>query len=225
MSCLVKICGLKHVATVDAAVQAGADALGFVFAKSVRQVTARHAAFIAANVPENVLRVAVMMHPTAQEWEEVKTIFCPDVLQTDAEDFKELDVPDEITKWPVIREGTISADEDLPNTFVYEGKTSGQGETVDWGFAAGLAVRGQLILGGGLNQDNVVDAIRRAKPFGVDVSSAVESSPGEKDPDLIRSFVDTVRKAPNPRGRTLEGTWNEIDTGFQRSGNFDESAD
>lgn len=201
MSCLVKICGLRHVATVDAAVQAGADAVGFVFAKSVRQVTAQHAAFIAANVPQNVLRVAVMMHPTAQEWEEVETIFCPDVLQTDAEDFEELNVSDEITKWPVIREGTISANEDLPNTFVYEGKTSGQGLTVDWSFAASLAMRSRLILGGGLSQDNVIDAIRQAKPYGVDVSSAVESSPGEKDPNLIRSFVHTVRRAPNPRGR------------------------
>lgn len=201
MSCLVKICGLKHVATVDVAVQAGADAVGFVFAKSVRQVTARHAAFIAANVPENVLRVAVMMHPTADEWEEVQMIFCPDVLQTDAEDFENLDVPDDIRQWPVIREGTISEDGELPNTFIYEGKTSGQGETVDWSLAAGLALRSQLILGGGLSQDNVAEAIRQVRPFGVDVSSAVESSPGEKDPDLIQAFINTVRATPNPRSK------------------------
>ncbi len=201
MSCLVKICGLKHVATVDVAVQAGADAVGFVFAKSVRQVTARHAAFIAANVPENVLRVAVMMHPTAEEWEEVQMIFCPDVLQTDAEDFENLDVPDDIRQWPVIREGTISEDGELPNTFIYEGKTSGQGETVDWSLAAGLALRSQLILGGGLSQDNVAEAIRQVRPFGVDVSSAVESSPGDKDPDLIHAFINTVRATPNPRSK------------------------
>ncbi len=199
MSCLVKICGLKHVATVDAAVKAGADAVGFVFAKSVRQVTARHAAFIAANVPEHVVRVAVMMHPSADEWEEVQTIFCPDVLQTDAEDFQQLDVPDDITRWPVVREGTVSENGDLPNTFVYEGKTSGQGETVDWSIAASLAARSQLILGGGLSQENVAEAIRQVGPFGVDVSSAVESSPGEKDPELIRAFIDTVRTTPNPR--------------------------
>jgi len=199
MSCLVKICGLKHVATVDAAVQAGADAVGFVFAKSVRQVTARHATFIAANVPENVIRVAVMMHPSAAEWEEVQTIFCPDVLQTDADDFQELVVPDDVTRWPVIREGAIAEDGELPNTFVYEGKTSGQGEAVDWNFAAGFAVRSQLILGGGLSQDNVADAIREVRPYGVDVSSAVESSPGDKDPELIRAFINTVRATPNPR--------------------------
>ena len=149
MSCLVKICGLRHGATVDAAVQAGADAVGFVFAKSVRQVTARQAAFIAANVPEHVLRVAVMMHPTPEEWDEVLTIFCPDVLQTDAKDFRELDVPHEVARWPVIREGSIAGNGDLPNTFVYEGKTSGLGETVDWSIAASLAETSELILAGG----------------------------------------------------------------------------
>ena len=199
MSCLVKICGLKYAATVDAAVEAGADAVGFVFAKSVRQVTARHAAFIAANVPAHVLRVAVMMHPSADEWEEVQAIFCPDVLQTDAKDFLELDVPDDITAWPVVREGTVAGNGDLPNTFVYEGKTSGRGETVDWSIAAGLAARSQLILAGGLSQENVAEAIRQVGPYGVDVSSAVESSPGEKDPELIRAFIDTVRTTPNPR--------------------------
>lgn len=198
MSCLVKICGMKHIATVDAAVQAGADAVGFVFARSVRQVTVRHAAFIAANVPENVLRVAVMKHPTPDEWDEVQAIFCPDVLQTDVGDFEQLNVPDDVARWPVIREGNTPGNTDLPNTFVYEGKTSGQGEAVDWGVAAGLAARGELILAGGLSQLNVADAIRQVNPFGVDVSSAVESSPGEKDPDLIRAFIDTVKATANP---------------------------
>ena len=199
MNCLVKICGLKQIATVDVAVQAGADAVGFVFAESPRQVTARHAAFIAANVPEHVLRVAVMLHPSAEEWEEVQAIFCPDVLQTDAEDFDQLDVPDDITRWPVLREGSVPGPDELPNTFVYEGKTSGRGETVDWSVASDLAERAELILGGGLNRDNVAEAIRQVRPYGVDVSSAVESSRGEKDPELIRAFIDNVRATPNPR--------------------------
>ena len=199
MSCLVKICGLKHIATVDAAVSAGADAVGFVFAKSPRQVTARHAAFIAANVPAHVLRVAVMLHPSAEEWEEVQSIFCPDVLQTDADDFDQLDVPDDIKKWPVIREGSGPGLDDLPSTFVYEGKTSGQGQTVDWSTAHEIAERAEMILGGGLSEDNVAEAIRQVGPFGVDVSSAVESSSGEKDADLIRAFIETVRATPNPR--------------------------
>jgi len=199
LSCLVKICGLKHIATVDAAVVAGADAVGFVFAESVRQVTARHAAFIAANVPEHVLRVAVMLHPTTEEWEEVQTIFCPDVLQTDATDFANLDVPDDIRRWPVIREGSAPGADELPNTFVYEGMTSGKGETVAWSAASELSKRAELILGGGLSRENVADAIRQVGPYGVDVSSGVESSPGEKDPDMIRTFIETVKATPNPR--------------------------
>ncbi len=198
MSCLIKICGLKYAATVDAAVEAGADAVGFVFAKSVRRVTARQAAFIAANVPEHILRVAVMRHPSVEEWEEVQTIFCPDILQTDAEDFRYLDVSDDITKWPVIREGKVPGNGDLPGTFVYEGVESGQGETVDWSIAGRLAERSKLILAGGLSPENVADAIRQVGPFGVDVSSAVESSPGTKDPDMMRAFIEIVRATPNP---------------------------
>lgn len=201
MSCLVKICGLRHIATVDAAVQAGADAVGFVFAQSPRQVTARHAAFIAANVPEHVLRVAVMLHPSAEEWEEVQSIFCPDVLQTDANDFDQLDVPEDVRRWPVIREGSSSGIDELPKTFVYEGKTSGQGESVDWSTAREFAERAEMILGGGLSEANVAEAIRQVGPFGVDVSSGVESSAGQKDPDLIRTFIESVRATPNPRNK------------------------
>lgn len=201
MSCLVKICGLKYAATVDVAVRAGADALGFVFAESPRQVTARHAAFIAAKIPEHVLRVAVMQHPTPQEWDEVQAIFCPDVLQTDAEDYRHLDIAEDITRWPVIREGAVPAEDELPDMFVYEGKSSGQGEAVDWRVAARLAEHRQLILAGGLSVENVAAAIRQVGPYGVDVSSAVESSPGEKDPNLIRAFIEAVRATPNPRNK------------------------
>ncbi len=205
MSCLIKICGLKYAASVDAAVEAGADAVGFVFAKSVRQVTVPHATFIAANVPEHILRVAVMKHPSVEEWEEVQTIFCPDILQTDAEDFQYLEVPDDIKKWPVIREGTVPGNRDLPGTFVYEGVASGQGATVDWSIAGKLAERARLILAGGLGPENVADAIRQVGPFGVDVSSAVESAPGVKDPDLIRAFIEAVRATPNPGSNQSQG--------------------
>ena len=205
MSCLIKICGLKYAASVNAAVEAGADAVGFVFAKSVRQVTVRHATFIAANVPEHILRVAVMKHPSVEEWEEVQTIFCPDILQTDAEDFRYLEVRDDITKWPVIREGKVPGNGDLPGTFVYEGVASGQGATVDWSIAGKLAERARLILAGGLGPGNVADAIRQVGPFGVDVSSAVESAPGAKDPDLIRAFIEAVRATPNPGSNQSQG--------------------
>ena len=198
MKCVVKICGMKYAATVDAAVEAGADALGFVFADSVRRVTPRNAAFIAAKVPENVKRVAVMLHPSVEEWEEVKAIFCPDVLQTDAEDFEYLDVPSDVVRWPVVREGSVPPAERLPATFVFEGRKSGKGEIADWRAAADLAKGAKLILAGGLDCHNVADAIRQVGPYGVDVSSSVESAPGEKDPDKIRDFIEAVRATPNP---------------------------
>lgn len=193
MKHLVKICGLTHVSSVEAAVAAGADALGFVFSDSPRKVTPRHAAFIGSRVPRNVLRVAVMKHPTVELWNEVETIFCPDVIQTDATDFEYLEVSPEIVRWPVIREGEMPTEEELSGVYVYEGPASGRGEKVDWEIAAGIAKKGSMILAGGLDSDNVAAAIEAVAPHGVDVSSGVETAPGLKDADLIRAFVGAVR--------------------------------
>lgn len=189
----IKICGLRHAASIEAAIKAGADALGFVFTESIRQVTARQAALLASRIPERVLRVAVMRNPDIELWREVELIFCPDVVQTDAADFSYLEVPADTTRWPVIREGSVADQTAIPDTFVYEGKASGQGEAVDWQVAAGLAQKGKMILAGGLTPENVAEAIVTVAPFGVDVSSAVESSPGIKDPELIARFIAAVR--------------------------------
>jgi phosphoribosylanthranilate isomerase len=193
MSVLVKICGLRDAATAAAAVQAGAGAVGFVFAESPRRVTPGQARAAAAELPRDVLRVAVMLHPSQDEWRRVLDEFGPDVLQTDAEDFDGLDVPRQVLRWPVIREG--AAGQELPEVFVYEGARSGRGETVDWERAAEFARRGRMILAGGLSADNVGAAIRATGPWGVDTSSAVESAPGVKDVELIRRFIGAVRAA------------------------------
>lgn len=191
----IKICGLTDADAVTAAVEAGADAVGFVFAESVRRIDLQDAASIAAGVPQNIKRVAVMLHPSNDEWLEVRDGFRPDALQTDVADFAYLDVPDGIEKWPVLRQGAVDAGEQLPEMFVYEGKASGSGETVDWTSAAQLAKRGRMILAGGLDIANVPDAIRQVAPFGVDVSSGVESAPGKKDTTRIRAFIAAVRTA------------------------------
>jgi phosphoribosylanthranilate isomerase len=78
---------------------------------------------------------------------------------------------------------------------VFEGPTSGIGELADWGRAAELARQTQLILAGGLNAENVAEAVQVVRPFGVDVSSGVEQEPGVKDPALIDRFVRAVRAA------------------------------
>ena len=192
---MVKICGLRTTSDVDAAVNAGADAIGFVFAESVRRVTPGEASDASADAPEAVRRVAVMRHPSNEEWLKVLDGFAPDVLQTDIEDFDELDVPYSVERWPVIREGNPALELPLPDTFLYEGAQSGQGQTVDWERAAGVAARGNMILAGGLSADNVADAIASVRPMGVDVSSAVESEPGCKDAGLIKRFVEAARAA------------------------------
>src|SRR5210317_405186 len=199
----VKICGLTNELHVQVAVEAGADAVGFVFADSVRRVEPLQAARIASLVPETVKRVAVMLHPSNEEWQDVLRDFGPDVLQTDAADFENLEVPGSVECWPVYREGnnkvtdTFRAALKVSVTYLYEGARSGSGETVDWSRAAKLARSGNMILAGGLSVGNVAEAISIVRPFGVDVSSAVESAPGEKDSQLIREFIIAAKAAEN----------------------------
>lgn len=193
MSIFVKICGLRREDHINAAIEAGADAVGFVFAKSVRMIAPEEAAAISANVPSHIRRVAVMLHPGNDEWQNVLSVFSPDVLQTDAEDFASLDIPDSVERWPVYREGR--SEPSTQATYVFEGLKSGQGETVDWSHAAKIAERGRMILAGGLAAGNVADAISIVQPFGVDVSSAVESAPGQKDTALINEFVSAAKAA------------------------------
>ena len=195
MSLLVKICGLRSDSDVNAAVDAGADAVGFVFAKSVRQVTAQEAAAATANMRNDIRKVAVMRHPSNDEWQEVLLEFRPDVLQTDIVDFASLDVPDTVQCLPVIREASPALECNLPDVFLYEGGNSGQGETVDWQKAAEVALRGRMVLAGGLSAENLSEAITIVRPFGIDVSSAVESEPGVKSPELIQEFIDAARAA------------------------------
>lgn len=201
---LVKICGLSTRQHVDTAIAAGADAVGFVFAESVRRIDPAAAAEIARSIPAGVKKVAVMLHPSNEEWRQVLDAFEPDVLQTDAGDFDALDIPGSLERWPVYRETINRSDPILEKgsdrflagmPFLYEGARSGQGETVDWMTAAELARKGNMILAGGLGPGNIASAISAVRPWGVDVSSGVESSPGQKDPQLIHEFIRAARAA------------------------------
>ena len=188
----VKVCGMTTEVAVRTAVEAGVDAVGFVFAPSKRRVTAQQAVSLAAAVPARIARIAVMLHPSQGLVDEVLSVFKPDVLQTDWQDLAGLRLPDELTLLPVLRAGR-----DLPmhwpKRFLFEGPVSGTGETADWSRAAEAARQGELILAGGLMPLNVSDAIRAVRPFGVDVSSGVESAPGVKDPQKIIEFVRAAR--------------------------------
>ncbi len=203
MTTLVKICGLTDERGVQAAVDAGADAVGFVFFdKSPRNLSPERAAALATGVPEGIRRVAVMLHPDLALWDAVFDELRPDTLQTDIEDFSYLGVKPGIEKWPVLREGALPAGKSFPGTFVYEGRKSGQGKAVDWNVAADVARRGQMILAGGLSVENVAEAIERVAPFGVDVSSEVERSPGVKDAGKVSAFIEAAKAAGSEKGST-----------------------
>lgn len=192
----VKVCGLTTPEGVAAAVDAGVDAVGFVFAESKRKVTPRRAAELARDVPKQIVRVAVMLHPSQQDLDAVWSEFRPDVLQTDIEDLATLRIPNGLTVVPVVRAGR-ELPRELPTRVLFEGPVSGTGTTTDWSAAAQLTSRTQLILAGGLKPSNVAAAIAAARPFGVDVSSGVEAAPGLKDPAKIQEFVRNARGADN----------------------------
>ncbi len=198
----IKICGLTTREAVEAAIVSGVDAIGFVFAPSKRQVNAQQAVRLTEGIPTSVLRIAVMQHPAQSLVDEVLAVFKPDILQTDYEDLPELKIKTghvkSVAVLPVVRTGK-AVPMPLPLRLLFEGPTSGTGETADWKRAAELARQTQLVLAGGLNALNVGEAIAKVKPFGVDVSSGVESSPGVKDAKKILEFVRVVKGSmPSP---------------------------
>jgi phosphoribosylanthranilate isomerase len=193
----IKVCGLTTPEGVAAALAAGVDAVGFVFhAASPRNVTPEAALRLARHVPRSVLRVAVTLHPSQELVDEIACVFRPDALQSDVEDFDALKLPWGLAAMPVLRSGGPRPAE-WPDRFLYEGPRSGVGATADWDEARSLARTGELVLAGGLRPDNVAAAIAAVRPFGVDVSSGVESAPGRKDPALIAAFVAAAR-GPSP---------------------------
>lgn len=196
MSGWIKICGMTDADAVAAALGAGVDAIGFVFAPSVRQVTPQRAAELARPARHRVQCIAVTRHPEQALVDEVIRVFNPDVLQTDVEDFDRLRLPEALPRLPVLRAGGDHAFScGMPRRVLFEGPQSGTGELSDWQAAAELARGTQLILAGGLNAANVAAAVRAVRPFGVDTSSGVEAQPGVKSADKIAQFAAAARAA------------------------------
>lgn len=193
MNVRVKVCGVTTADALEAAVVAGADAVGFVMSPSPREVDALTARRLAALLPPWVASVVVTRNPAESFVRNVLADVAPHWWQTDRADLESVAPPRGTRALPVIREGDDVAR--LPDAFVYEGRSSGSGETVDWQAAAALARRGRLVLAGGLDADNVADAIRIVRPWGVDASSGLERERGRKDPALITRFVRAARAA------------------------------
>lgn len=201
----VKICGITREDDAQAAVEYGADAIGLVFYEpSPRCVTLERAVGIVRRMPPFVTTVALFVDAAAEHIARVVGEVGVDLLQFHgAERAAECAAHGR----PWIKAVRMRPETDLPAlTAAYTqargllldayrpGVPGGTGETFDWGrIPQGLASR--IVLAGGLTPANVGEAVRRVRPFAVDVSGGVESSPGIKDPDKIRAFIDEVRRA------------------------------
>ena len=201
----IKICGMTTAAAVSAAIEAGVDAIGFVFAESVRQLTPRAAVALARSARGRVRCVAVTRHPTQRSVDEIVNAFRPDLLQSDAADFAALRLPATLGRLPVVRTAAPMPGR-LPERILFEGAASGSGSVSDWKAAHLLARRTELVLAGGLSATNVAAAIAAVRPFGVDVSSGVEERLGLKSPAQIERFVLAVRAASGAPRAFAPGT-------------------
>jgi len=206
----IKICGITRLEDGLGAVDAGADAVGFVFAESPRRVTAEQARSIVRELPLHVLRVGVFVHEVPADI--ARIVAAAELDRVQLHGFEEPMVR-ELVGTRVLRAFRARHDDVVEeiaasgeNTFLLDAWSpdvaGGTGQRFDWELARRAAQHGRLILAGGLTPENVGKAIREVAPFGVDVSSGVESAPGRKDPDRMRAFVAAVRAADRARGAT-----------------------
>ncbi|WP_326566176.1 phosphoribosylanthranilate isomerase [Amycolatopsis rhabdoformis] len=195
----VKICGLKTAADVACAVEAGADAVGFLLCESPRQVTSAEAARLTADVPADVLTVGVFKGVPVPA---IRVAVADTGIRAvqlhgsgySAADFAALrDLPVRLIRATAVRDGVAPpAGEYGEDLLLLDSPQAGSGETWDW---SALAPGGEWLLAGGLTPDNVAEAVAAVQPWGVDVSSGVESSRGVKDQGLIRAFLAAAKKA------------------------------
>jgi phosphoribosylanthranilate isomerase len=216
---LVKICGITSAEDARAAVEAGADALGFVFwPESPRFVTPEAAAAIAATVPPFVTRVGVFVGGSRDELLRTAETAGLDVLQLHGEETAETLVALPRRALKVLRIGPgFRADDVLPYARAGLGvlvdthrkeAPGGTGAAFDWTLVQGLSDRVPfLVLAGGLRPDTVAQAIDIVRPHAVDVSSGVESSPGRKDEDKLRAFVAAVHAATSREPSLWRAGW------------------
>ncbi len=204
MNVRIKICGITTEGAVEAAGMFGVDAIGFVFTDSPRRVTPGRAGELVKRMPPFVSAVAVFRYPTPHRVLETLAAFPADLVQTEVSPALFEEIPDTVRVLPVFHDGEDSDSDALGHAqrsraggaILLEGTgRGGRGVIPDWDRAARLARRLPTVLAGGLTPANVGDAIRRVRPFAVDVSSGVETAPGIKDPTLIAEFVHAVRQA------------------------------
>ena len=211
MSVLVKICGLKTPDALDAALEAGADMVGFVFfPPSPRDLGIEAARTLGERVNGRAKKVALSVDATDAELDRVVEALKPDMLQLHGRE-----TPERVAAvrgrfhLPVMKALPIESRGDLSPIHLYakvadwllfDGRAprdatrpGGLGKAFDWHLLEGLELEIPFMLSGGLDASNVAEALRITRAAAVDVSSGVERAPGEKDPDKIRAFVRAAR--------------------------------
>jgi phosphoribosylanthranilate isomerase len=196
---VVKICGITSEADALLAVGLGADALGFIFAPSPRQMTPGAVSDIVKRVPPEVLTVGVFRDESPRRVVEIANTVGLGAVQLHGHESIE------DAQWVAARVGTtikaFAAGESAIARFeefgcdyiLIDGASPGSGEVFDWRLAEGVVDHRRLFVSGGLHAGNVARAIVHLHPRGVDVSTGVERAPGEKDPQKIAAFVAAVR--------------------------------
>jgi phosphoribosylanthranilate isomerase len=198
----VKICGVTRLEDALLAARLGADALGFNFwPGSRRYVHPEAARAIVRALPPLVTAVGVFVNPTRDEVLRAVEASGITVAQLHGDEPPELAAS---LPLPVIKAIRVSGRDALAALAAYDVQGvlldapapgyGGSGTTFDWALAAEVAASRPILLAGGLSPDNVAEAIRAVRPWGVDVASGVEASPGVKDPEKLRRFIDAAKE-------------------------------
>lgn len=195
----VKICGITSEADAHLCVGLGADALGFVLAPSPRQVTSSFVESIARRVPHEILTVGVFRDEAPKRVVEIANHAGLGAVQLHGHENDE-DVAYVAARVACTIKAYSAGDPGIARFtglgarfILIDGKSPGSGEIFDWRLAEGVVDPSRMWVSGGLSAANVTQAIAHLHPYGVDVSSGVESAPGRKDPEQVRDFVATVR--------------------------------
>ncbi|MCU1546968.1 MAG: phosphoribosylanthranilate isomerase [Homoserinimonas sp.] len=191
----VKICGLREAHDVEVALASGADAIGFVLTQSPRYITATQARPLVAAVGHRALSVAVFRDETVEHIEALAAEAGVNAIQVHGSRTRE-----EMARLAqlgviIIRAVPFDAESDGlgADMLLVDAPRPGSGEQWDYSTLRDRKLTGRWFLAGGLTPCNVAAAIATSSPWGVDVSSGVESSPGRKDPAMIRDFVTAAK--------------------------------
>ena len=204
---IVKICGITRLEDAEAAVAAGASAIGFIFwPKSPRFVDPHRARKIAAALPPFVTAVGVFVNQPIEYVNGVARLARLGAVQLHGDETPEFaaSVAAPLIKAIACRPGPVGPGVLSEHARIWRSRVrllldvhdpdarGGTGRTIDWAAAADLAAQREILLAGGLTPDNVADAVARVRPFGIDVSSGVERAPGIKDHRRLRALFEAV---------------------------------